>query len=709
MKSDTSTSPSAAPTTKSDLNHWTSPSAAPATKSDTWTSPTAALATISGTWTSASAAPATKSDTWTSPSVAPATQNDSPASSSSQKKLYNARSNRPHDPTSPNTAPVTQKDSLLIILVTYETSFTMRGATAVTIEPHQLLRLPRKMTLQNFRENVRKLVKRHFQWWDNPRMIREWKSPQTASQPRLIFDLITSIFLHVACRLAFKNSRSAAPAMKSDTSTSPSAAPTTKSDLNHWTSPSAAPAKKSDTWTSPTAALATISGTWTSASAAPATKSDTWTSPSVAPATQNDSPASSSSQKKLYNARSNRPHDPTSPNTAPVTQKDSLLIILVTYETSFTMRGATAVTIEPHQLLRLPRKMTLQNFRENVRKLVKRHFQCGDNPRMIREWKSPQTASQPRLIFDLITSIFLHVACRLAFKNSRSAAPAMKSDTSTSPSAAPTTKSDLNHWTSPSAAPAKKSDTWTSPTAALATISGTWTSASAAPATKSDTWTSPSVAPATQNDSPASSSSQKKLYNARGNRPHDPTSPNTAPVTQKDSLLIILVTYETSFTMRGATAVTIEPHQLLRLPRKMTLQNFRENVRKLVKRHFQCGDNPRMIREWKSPQTASQPRLIFDLITSIFLHVACRLAFKNSWSAAPAAKRETWTSPSAAPATKSDTRTRTSPSAAPATKSDTRTSPTAAPATKSDTWTQSSAATATKSDSTWHYSYLTLL
>ena len=31
------------------------------------------------------------------------------------------------------------------------------------------------------------------------------------------------------------------------------------------------------------------------------------------------------------------------------------------------------------------------------------------------------------------------------------------------------------------------------------------------------------------------------------------------------------VTYETSFTMRGATGITLQPHQILRLPRKMTL------------------------------------------------------------------------------------------------------------------------------------------
>ena len=61
-------------------------------------------------------------------------------------------------------------------------------------------------------------------------------------------------------------------------------------------------------------------------------------------------------------------------------------LILITYQTSFTMRGATGVPLQPPQILRLPRKMTRQNFKENVQKQVKRHFQCGADPTMIRPW-----------------------------------------------------------------------------------------------------------------------------------------------------------------------------------------------------------------------------------------------------------------------------------------------------------------------------------
>ena len=95
------------------------------------------------------------------------------------------------------------------------------------------------------------------------------------------------------------------------------------------------------------------------------------------------------------------------------------------------------------------------------------------------------------------------------------------------------------------------------------------------------------------------------IYSARSNRCHDPTSPNTAPATKNDSTALssshmkrhlqcaeqqvsrsnltkycachaerlaylVLITYETSFTLRAATGVTIQPHQILRLSRRKT-------------------------------------------------------------------------------------------------------------------------------------------
>ena len=189
-------------------------------------------------------------------------------------------------------------------------------------------------------------------------------------------------------------------------------------------------------------------------------------------------------------------------------------LVLITYETSFTVRGATGVTIQPHQILRLPRKIALRNFWQNLWKTGETSFpmrgRSEHDPTMIREWSDHENAnrnpprhrgyfsSSPRAFSIVIIQRF---APNLTFKPSPNTAPATKSNTTTSRSTAPATKSDT--WTSPSIAPATKSDTWPSPSTAPATKSDTWTSPSTAPATKSHTWTLPNAAPVTQKDSHA--------------------------------------------------------------------------------------------------------------------------------------------------------------------------------------------------------------
>ena len=191
---------------------------------------------------------------------------------------------------------------------------------------------------------------------------------------------------------------------------------------------------------------------------------------------------------------------------------------------------------------------------------------------------------------------------------------------------------------------------------------------------------------------------------------------------------LVLITYETSFTVRGATGVTIQPHQILRLSRRKThilsphhiwnvIYSARSNrpppptspntapatqnsISKFLTKSLKTGEtsfpmrgrsehdpsmirawsenDPSMIREWKrKPQPASQVRLLFEVPRSIFYckiqRFAPNLTFKPSPSAAPTTKSNTWTSPSTAPATRSDTWT--SPNTAPTTKSNTGTSP----------------------------------
>ena len=291
------------------------------------------------------------------------------------------------------------------------------------------------------------------------------------------------------------------------------------------------------------------------------------------------------------------------------------------------------------------------------------------------------------------------------------------------------------------------------------------------------------------------------IYNARNNRHHPSTSPNAVPATKNDShhwsswhmkrhlqcaekqaspsnltkycachakwlSWLMSVTHDTSFTMRGATDLILQHHQVLRLPRKMTriiyprdIWNVIYNARRNrhhpptspntapatqndshdwssshMKRHLQCAEqqaspsnltkycachaklhskikekfaenswsvnsnarpirpwsehDPSMIRPWtRHLAPARSPRLLFALRRRILYwklqHFALRLSTQISPNTAPATKSDTPTSPNTAPATKSDTPT--SPNTAPATKSDTPTSPNTAPATKSET------------------------
>ena len=326
-------------------------------------------------------------------------------------------------------------------------------------------------------------------------------------------------------------------------------------------------------------------------------------------------------------------------------------LVLITYESSFTMRGATGVTIQPHQILRLPRRKTHLLNHHHVWNLIynagsnrchhptspntapatqndshawssshmKPHFQCAEQQvsrsnltkycACHEKWHCKISKKISKNRWNVISNAgpirpwSEHDPSMIRAwsdpwsenENANRNPPRNRGYFSTSPRAFSIVKiqrfaPNLTFKPSPSTAPATKSDAWTSPSTAPATKSDTWTSPSTAPATKSATWTSPSTAPATKSNTW--------------------TSPSTAPATKSDT--------------------------------------------------------------WTSPSTAS------------------------------ATKSDTWTSPSTAPATKSDTWT--SPSTAPATKSDTWTSPSTAPATKSDTRTSLLYSTwlyLTLLDSTW--------
>ena len=327
---------------------------------------------------------------------------------------------------------------------------------------------------------------------------------------------------------------------------------------------------------------------------------------------------------------------------------------------SFPMRGATGVTIQPHQILRLPRKMTLQDFKENLQKQVKRHFQCGADPSMIRPWsenetmirpwkRKPQPASQVRLLFELTTSIFYWKIQRFA--------------------------PNLTFKPSPNTAPATKSDTWTSP--------------NTAPATKSDTWTSPSTAPATKSDT-----MNVTKYCACHNKWHPPTHQILRLPRKSDTQLSPIWN---SFTVRGATGVTSNLtkycacHEKWHCKISMKISKNRWNSFPTI-RH-----DPTWLRLLLDENANRNPPRKWGYFSrspeafSIVKYNVSRPILHSNFTKYTATKSEL--SPNTAPATKSDTWT--SPSTAPATKSDTWTSPSTAPATKSDTWTSPSTAPAT--------------
>ena len=231
-----------------------------------------------------------------------------------------------------------------LILVTYETSFTLRGATSITLQPHQMLPLPRKMmriidcrhiwnVIYNARSNrhhpptspntapatqnctpkskknlpktAEASIPMRGRFEHDPTMIRPWtRHLAPARSLRLLFALRRRILYwklqHFALRLSTQISPNTAPATKSDTARSPNTAPATKSDSHDWSS--------------------------------------SHIKRHLQCAEQQDSPSNVTKHRACH-------------------AKWLSWVMSVAYETSFTMRGATSITLQPHQMLPLPRKM----------------------------------------------------------------------------------------------------------------------------------------------------------------------------------------------------------------------------------------------------------------------------------------------------------------------------------------------------------------
>ena len=206
----------------------------------------------------------------------------------------------------------------------------------------------------------------------------------------------------------------------------------------------------------------------------------------------------------IYNAWSNKSHPPTLPNTAPATQNEChqwsashmnhhfqcaqqakstwnltkycachakwmSSMICVTYETSFPMRGASKVTLQPHQMLRLPRKLNVINDLRHIWKLISKAWSKSSHP-------------------------------------------------PTSPNTAPATQNECQEWFA---------------------------------------------------------SHMKPHFQCVEPVKSPPNLTKYCTCHTKSMSSVICVTYETSFPMRGASQVTLQPHQILRLPRNLEAQDLR--------------------------------------------------------------------------------------------------------------------------------------
>ena len=296
----------------------------------------------------------------------------------------------------------------------------------------------------------------------------------------------------------------------------------------------------------------------------------------------------------IYNARSNKYHPPTSPNTAPATQNDShawssshmkrhlqcaeqqvspsnltkycachtewlACLIVVTYETSFTMRGATGVTIQPHQILRLPHRMTRMLDRRHIWNVI---YNARSN--RCHHPTSPNTAPATQNDSTALSSSHMkrHLQCaeqQVSLSNlTKYCACHQKWHCKISE------KISKNRWN-------------------VISNAGTireWS--------ENDPRMKPSVRNPPRNRGYFSSSSifYCKIQRFAPNLTFK-HSPSAAPATKSQQVsrsnltkycachaerlaYLVLITYETSFTVRGATGVTIQPHQILRLSRRKT-------------------------------------------------------------------------------------------------------------------------------------------
>ena len=239
--------------------------------------------------------------------------------------------------------------------------------------------------------------------------------------------------------------------------------------------------------------------------------------------------------------------------------------IVLTYETSFPMRGATGVTIQPHQILRLPRKMTRLLYRPHIWNVISnaRSNRCHHPT-------SPNTAPATKNASTALSSSHMkrHFQCaeqQVSLSNlTKYCACHEKWHCKISK------KISKNRWNvisnaGPIRAWSDHDPTMKTQTATRLASEVTFRAHHEHFLLKNTTFRAQSYI------------QTFTKYCACHVKCHLNFTKYCACHAERLTYLV-LIAYETSFTVRGATGVTIQPHQILRLPRKMTRLLYRPHI-----------------------------------------------------------------------------------------------------------------------------------
>ena len=462
------------------------------------------------------------------------------------------------------------------ISVTYETSFTMRGATSIILQPHQILRLPRKENLifdprriwnviYNARSNkhhpptspnaapATKNDAHHSLSWHMQRIATSFTMREATGitlQPHQLLRLPRKSTLQnqrKVCRKQLKRQFQCGD---------------DSNMIRAWSEhdPNMNPNMNSSSRTRPFGEL-----TFRASATHFVLKITTFRAPAIYP------------NFTKYCACHKTWHSKITKYCA-CHEKWFSWSISVTCETSFTMRGATSITLQPHQILRLPRKENLifdprhiwnviYNARSNKHHPptspnaaptkndahhslswhTQRHLQCAK-----------QQASPSNLIKYCACHAKVHSKIKEKFAENSWSVNSNAGRFEHDPSM-------IRAWSErdPNLNPNMNSSSRTRPFGELI-----FRASEPHFVLKITTFRAPAIYP------------NFTKYGACHKKWHTKITKYCA-CHEKWFSWSISVTYETSFTMRGATSITLQPHQILRLPRKenLILENVIYNAR----------------------------------------------------------------------------------------------------------------------------------